>query len=76
MGAKWLDHKADHSPPFNAEVKNVCSLTSTLHIFTAQKSICHSASATWEIIYFLHLSLMSGSRISYVVFNLVSARSP
>jgi len=26
-GIKWLGHDVDHSPPFNAEVKNECSYT-------------------------------------------------
>jgi hypothetical protein len=29
QGVKWPGHEADPSPPFNAEVKNVWSYTST-----------------------------------------------
>jgi hypothetical protein len=33
---KWFGHEADHSPPSNAEVKNVWNYTSTpQYIFTA-----------------------------------------
>jgi hypothetical protein len=29
LGVKWLGHEADHSPPFNAKIKNLWGCTST-----------------------------------------------
>jgi len=50
VAVKWPGREADHSPPSSAEVKNVCSYTSTPHyVFMAWCLVKHSENFTFNL---------------------------